>query len=275
MTKKRKNHSPEFKARVALEAIREEMTLAELSKKYGVHANQISTWKRAAIENMTTAFTRRGTAPEQDLVAKSTDVVPPVEALADYTLELDYERASTSEKDAFPDVHLSRPPVKEFRHALNEAYENSADPEMKLDLQTLDYRYDGVPPFFPALRIARIYFPFEVLCLPSSVDAARRDKIRSARLSTSQWKTAKLAASNQEEAEEKWREDQEAELWRNAVRAAGHDPEHLDPYEFVDSETGEARNGAEWRLLWTANSIDLHLMALHQPDALRARFKIG
>ena len=32
-----KNHSPEFKAKVALEAIREEMTLAELSKKYGVH----------------------------------------------------------------------------------------------------------------------------------------------------------------------------------------------------------------------------------------------
>ena len=62
---KRKNHSPEFKARVALEAIREEMTLAELSKKYGVHANQISTWKRAAIENMSSAFTRRGAAPEQ------------------------------------------------------------------------------------------------------------------------------------------------------------------------------------------------------------------
>ena len=35
--KKRKNHSPEFKAKVALQAIREEMTLAELSKKYGVH----------------------------------------------------------------------------------------------------------------------------------------------------------------------------------------------------------------------------------------------
>jgi transposase-like protein len=33
--KKRKNHSPEFKAKVALEAIREEMPLAELSKKYG------------------------------------------------------------------------------------------------------------------------------------------------------------------------------------------------------------------------------------------------
>ena len=33
---KRKTHTPEFKAKVALEAIREEMTLAELSKKYGV-----------------------------------------------------------------------------------------------------------------------------------------------------------------------------------------------------------------------------------------------
>ncbi|MDA9823984.1 hypothetical protein N9C56_16125, partial [Paracoccaceae bacterium] len=40
--KKRKNHSPEFKARVGLETIREEMALAALSKKYGVHANQIS-----------------------------------------------------------------------------------------------------------------------------------------------------------------------------------------------------------------------------------------
>jgi transposase-like protein len=75
--KKRKNHSPEFKAKVALEAIREEMMLAELSKSEpvnatgpndpanGVRPTQIGTWKRAAIENMATAFTRRGVAPEQ------------------------------------------------------------------------------------------------------------------------------------------------------------------------------------------------------------------
>ena len=63
--KKRKNHSAEFKAKVALEAIREEMTLAELSKKYGVHAIQICTVKRAASENMAAAFARRGAAPEQ------------------------------------------------------------------------------------------------------------------------------------------------------------------------------------------------------------------
>ena len=52
-----------LRAKVALEAIREEMTLAELSKKYGVHPTQIGTWKRTAIENIATAFTRRGEQP--------------------------------------------------------------------------------------------------------------------------------------------------------------------------------------------------------------------
>ena len=41
--KKRKNHSADFEARGALEAIREEMTLPVLSKKYGVNVNPIST----------------------------------------------------------------------------------------------------------------------------------------------------------------------------------------------------------------------------------------
>jgi len=60
---KRKNHSADFKAKVAPEAIREEMTMAELSKKYGVHATQICTWKRAALQNMASAFTGRGGDP--------------------------------------------------------------------------------------------------------------------------------------------------------------------------------------------------------------------
>ena len=53
---KRMRYSAEFKARVALDAIREELTLAELSKKHGVHPNMISGWKRAAINNMAAAF---------------------------------------------------------------------------------------------------------------------------------------------------------------------------------------------------------------------------
>jgi transposase len=62
---KRKNHSPYFKAKVALEAIHEEMTMAKLSKKYGVHLTQIGTWKPAAIKNMAAGFSKRGGEPAQ------------------------------------------------------------------------------------------------------------------------------------------------------------------------------------------------------------------
>ena len=71
---KRKNHSAEFKARVALDAIREEMTLSELSKKYGVHSGQISTWKRAALDNMTSAFERRGRDPAPEVSAAEVEL---------------------------------------------------------------------------------------------------------------------------------------------------------------------------------------------------------
>ena len=58
---KRKRYSAEFKAKVALEAIREELTTAELAKKYDIHPTMISGWKRTAIENMTQAFSGQTT----------------------------------------------------------------------------------------------------------------------------------------------------------------------------------------------------------------------
>ena len=51
MTRKRRNFGPEFRARVGLEALREEMTLAELAKKHDIHPNMISNWKKQIIEN--------------------------------------------------------------------------------------------------------------------------------------------------------------------------------------------------------------------------------
>ena len=53
---KRKSYSADFKAGVALEAIREELTTAALAKEYGVHPTMINGWKNAAIENMALAF---------------------------------------------------------------------------------------------------------------------------------------------------------------------------------------------------------------------------
>jgi len=46
MQAKRKRYSAKFKSRVALEALKEQKTLSELSSEYGVHSNQISLWKK-------------------------------------------------------------------------------------------------------------------------------------------------------------------------------------------------------------------------------------
>lgn len=54
--RKRKHYSPEFKAKVALAALREEATAAELSSRYGIHPTMISSWKRALLEGATNIF---------------------------------------------------------------------------------------------------------------------------------------------------------------------------------------------------------------------------
>lgn len=54
----RKSHSKDFKAKVALEAIRNEASIQELAQKYDVHPNQISQWKRQLIDNVGDVFER-------------------------------------------------------------------------------------------------------------------------------------------------------------------------------------------------------------------------
>ena len=56
MNKKRNQYSSEFKAKVALSAIREEGSLSELSSRYGVNANMISRWKKQALKGMSETF---------------------------------------------------------------------------------------------------------------------------------------------------------------------------------------------------------------------------
>lgn len=56
MPRKRRNHSPAFKAEVALEAARVERTTAEIAREYGVHANQVSAWKRQLLDGAVGVF---------------------------------------------------------------------------------------------------------------------------------------------------------------------------------------------------------------------------
>ena len=64
MTGKRKRYSAEFKARVALEALRGELTVLQLATKHGVHQTLIGNWKRQAMDGLTAVFSTKADAKE-------------------------------------------------------------------------------------------------------------------------------------------------------------------------------------------------------------------
>lgn len=56
MKRTRRKFSASFKAKVAIEAIKEQSSLQELAAKYELHPNQISSWKREFLDNASLAF---------------------------------------------------------------------------------------------------------------------------------------------------------------------------------------------------------------------------
>lgn len=56
MTAKRRRFTPEFKARVALEALRKRDSVRAIAARHGIHATQVSRWKRQLIERLPEVF---------------------------------------------------------------------------------------------------------------------------------------------------------------------------------------------------------------------------
>jgi transposase len=64
MTGKRKRYTAEFKAKVALEALRGELTTAQLAAKHGIHQTMVGEWKRQAMEGLASVFSGKAEAAE-------------------------------------------------------------------------------------------------------------------------------------------------------------------------------------------------------------------
>ena len=67
----RKRYSADFKTKVALDAIRGELTVAQLTAKHGIHQTLINDWKKQAIEGLSTVFQAK---PEGDDKTKEAEI---------------------------------------------------------------------------------------------------------------------------------------------------------------------------------------------------------
>ena len=66
MAKKRKTHSAQFKAKVALEALRERDTVNKLARKFSVHPSQIHDWKKQLLERVPEVYQQNGSRVQDE-----------------------------------------------------------------------------------------------------------------------------------------------------------------------------------------------------------------
>jgi transposase-like protein len=95
MKSKRKRHEPQFKARVALEALKGLKTIQQIAKEYKIHPVQVSEWKKTMIESAAQAFSPgRGQTSEEDFARERKKLQAKIGEL---TIDLDWLREKSKQ----------------------------------------------------------------------------------------------------------------------------------------------------------------------------------
>jgi transposase len=87
MKNTRTKHTPEYKARVALEAVREQATVAEIAKRFKVHPNQIYKWKQEFLQNAERVFSSDSGATRAENAGREDELL---KKIGELTVERDF-----------------------------------------------------------------------------------------------------------------------------------------------------------------------------------------
>jgi transposase len=90
VTNSRKKFDAAFKAKVAVEAIREDATVPELAKRHGVHPNQVYAWKKQVLDNAASLFARGASAAVEGDEEREREAAKLYAKIGQLTVERDF-----------------------------------------------------------------------------------------------------------------------------------------------------------------------------------------
>lgn len=220
-----------------------------------------------------------------DRIARDTDIIAYLDEVQNYTISTLPARRDDCDQTILDHLPVQTFPINRFKHIPNGEepfFHHSFDGYTRLQFSGYDLDTEAPSPLFPRIRLARIYWPREMLCLKKAVVPAKTlIELRKRPLTGEEASEAIQLLSDlgrdmsgstltevMQDAASLWRCRQERLVWDNAVRQAGLEPSTMD-WRALEKPDGSAVEGAEWRTFWQAMSIDLHLVADSKAENLK------